>query len=146
MFKDPPKNNTWFISKKIEVRESSLHGVGVFAIAPIDKYEIIECAPVLLFHQDTILQLESSMVKRWQTHVLHDYVFGWVDAQVAIAWGYGSLYNHSNDDPNVFYRMHLDLPGIEYIAKRNIEEGEELWIHYRHSERKIDFDIAGGMI
>jgi len=145
MFKDVPKNNAWF-NKKIEVKQSPLRGVGVFATSPIDKHECFECVPVLLFHRDTMHQLRKSMVKGWQTHVLHDYVFGWEEGQVAIAWGYGSLYNHSDCDSNVSYRMRLDIPGIEFIAKRDIESGEELLVHYRLGKRKIEFDIAGGVI
>ena len=145
MFKDPSKNNAWF-NKKVEVKHSPLHGVGVFATTLIDKHECFECAPVLLFHKDTMYQLRKNMVKHWQTHVLHDYVFGWTEGQVALAWGYGSLYNHSNHDSNVSYRMRTDLPGIEFIAKRVVEVGEELLVHYRLREGKIEFDIAGGVI
>ena len=103
MFKEGSRSQVFF-NKKIELRTSSLHGLGVFATESIDKHECVECAPVILFHQDTMWELRKNNI-RYETHVLHDYVFAWNKKQVAIGLGYASLYNHSNHDANVSYRM-----------------------------------------
>ena len=145
MFKDPPKNNLWF-NNKIEVRKSSLHGMGVFATEAIDAHESIECVPVLLFHRDTMKNLRVQTKNYYQTHVLHDYVFGWEKGLIAIAWGYGSIYNHGEKDANVSYKMRLHVPSIEFITKRKIEAGEELLIHYRCGKAAVEFDPHGGKI
>ena len=53
MFKRKVKNPLWF-SKKVEVKRSTvdLEGLGVFATELIEKREIFESAPVILFHTD----------------------------------------------------------------------------------------------
>ena len=137
MFRDLLKKDLWF-QHKVKVRNSPLHGLGVFASYDIKKHEVIERAPVLCFHKDTMDCLSG--------HVLHDYVFAWSAGQVIIALGCGSLYNHSNDASNISFRARTDLPALEFIAKRDITSGEELLVHYRRGERDIMFDTNGGII
>ena len=145
MFKEASRSQVFF-NKKIEVRTSSLHGLGIFATESIEKHECIESAPVVLFHQDTMHELRKNNIRN-ETHILHDYVFGWERQQVAIGLGYASLYNHANHDANVSYRMLCNEPGrIEFIAKRKIEAGEELLVHYRLGRGAVQFDISGGKI
>ena len=139
MFKDQQSKKQWFCNK-VEVRKSPLHGLGIFAFEDIEKHECIERAPVLAFHRDTMLHLASEHAE----HVLHDYVFSWVQGQVAVCLGYGSLYNHSNDS-NVTFQARTDIPCIEFIAKRDIVLGEELLVHYRRGKCDIEFDLGGGM-
>ena len=137
MFKDALKRNHWF-RNKIEVKKSSVHGLGVFATCDIARHTCIELAPILCFHKDTMDELGM--------HTLNDYVFSWIDAQVVIALGYGSLYNHSNDASNVSFQMRTHLPGIEFITKRDIRKGEELLTHYRRGHADVEFTPGGSII
>ena len=101
-----------FISSKIKVKPSSLHGMGVFAIEPIPKGEVIE---VCYYTTVSIPNPQDSILKR--------YCFA-TKKGIAIAWGYGSIYNHSFE-PNIkFVNSSEDF--IVFSAEGNIEIGEEL--------------------
>jgi SET domain-containing protein len=78
-------------------------------------------------------------------HLLHDYVFGWY-GKAAIGLGCGSIYNHSNDNANASHRMNDDVPGIEFVAKRDIQPGEEILIHYWKGRIRGEFTDSGTMI
>ena len=95
-------------------------GRGVFATRPIAQDELVEHAPVLVVPHD-----EQKLVHKT---VLNDYVFGWGDT-IAVALGYASLYNHSWD-ANVAYRKLLDEELVEFVARRDIDAGEELTTNY----------------
>ena len=140
MFRDPIKNPKWFI-KKIDIKESSIHGLGVFALETISKHEMFESCPVILFHKNTLDAYCQFYDTRY--HILNDYVFKWNDGNLAIALGYGSMYNHSNDQSNASFGMQTDDPRIEFIAKRDIEAGEEIFIHYLRGKGELDFSDAG---
>ena len=139
MFKDPIKNPKWFI-KKIEIKKSLIHGCGVFASEVILKHEMFESCPVVLFHHD-ILNNYSQF--HGVSHILDDYVFKWKNGNLAVALGYGSVYNHSNDQANAVFRAQVDDPRIEFTAKRDIQPGEEIFTHYRHGKCELDFDDSG---
>ena len=55
------------------------------------------------------------------------------------------MYNHSDDAKgekcgwNASYRMHSNIPCVEYFAKRDIEPGEEIMIHYLKGRANIEF-------
>jgi SET domain-containing protein len=71
-----------------------------------------------------------------------DYVFIWGKKTVAIALGYGSLYNHSYS-PNARY---YDGPGRTkvFMALRTIRAGEEILVNYNgdpKSREKVEFDV-----
>lgn len=51
------------------------------------------------------------------------------EEKVAVATGYGSLYNHSYN-PNAQHAKHLDLEEIHFHALRDISTGEEITINY----------------
>ena len=105
---------------------SELHGLGVFAAAPIEAGAVIEICPVLLFPKT---QLEH--VRRT---VLDDYYFDWGDdgEWYAMALGYGSLYNHAYQ-PNADYAMDFETNTIDFFALRDIEPGEEILVNYNGS-------------
>ena len=78
--------NPLFLSTKIKVGDSTLHGRGVFAIESISSGEIIEeCHFIKLFEKDFI-KLDKS---------IRDISFGWpifnIDTH-AIVLGFGSIY------------------------------------------------------
>jgi len=139
MFKEPSTGPNRFI-KKVEIKESPVHGYGIFASEPILKHEIFESCPVIIFHK----RILKDYVEFYgvESHLLEDYVFEWANGEVAIALGYGSLYNHSNQSNATFHMDPAD-PRIQFIAKRDIKTGEEIFTHYRHGQCDLEFDDLG---
>jgi hypothetical protein len=136
MFREEEDELSFTISNKVDVRNSDIHGLGVFTTKPIKKYEIIEVAPVVLIAQDTLSTLRSFYEQR---HVLHDYVFLWSEGRVAFPLGYAGLYNHAWD-PNAFWRCNEEGPGRLIIrAKRDIDVNEEITIRYNSDPDKLPF-------
>jgi hypothetical protein len=118
-------------SDVLEVRQSPGKGRGVFAKVDIPKGTVFERVPLLVVETE---ELEDSR--------LMDYVFVWSKKSVAIALGYGSLYNHSYK-PNARY---YDGPGRTkvFMAVRTIRAGEEILVNYNgdpKSREKVEFDV-----
>ena len=65
-----------------------------------------------------------------------DYVFFWDHHEAAIALGYGSIYNHSNDPnakwcPSFAFVSNRKKPDrIEFVTLKDIEAGEQIFTHY----------------
>jgi len=98
-------------------------GRGVFATRAFARGELVEVAPVLV--------LPAAQQDRLDQTVLDSYVFGWGDS-IAIAFGYGSLYNHSWT-PNLEYRKRLAQACIEFVAITDIVLGAEFFTNYTAS-------------
>lgn len=118
-------------SEYLEVRRIPGKGRGVFARIMIPKGTTFETVPVLVCKQDDII-----------CSTLMDYVYAWGKETVALALGYGSLYNHSFK-PNARY---YDLPMArkEYTALRDIQPGEEVTINYNgdpKSKKSVGFEV-----
>ena len=82
-------------SDAIEVKQIKGKGRGVFARRLIYDGEVIERVPVL------VLPIGESRTASGPTP-MSDYCFDWGRGTVAVALGYGSLYNHSYQ-PNARY-------------------------------------------
>ena len=105
---------------KIKVAPSTIHGIGVFVTEFIAKGEVIEIAPCLTMSSSERTLTAQTTLKR--------YGYG-CGENVAIVWGYGSLYNHSNT-PNAVYKW-LDYDGpVEFSALRDLKPGEEILTNY----------------
>jgi SET domain-containing protein len=119
-------------SDAIEVRQVKGKGRGVFARRPIRKGEVIERVPVL------VLPLDEGE----NGSVLPSYCFMWGRNKVALALGYGSLFNHSFR-PNARY----DDVGRQtkvFSALRDIAPGEEITVNYNGDPRDkspVGFDV-----
>lgn len=96
-------------------------GRGVFAVRPIRKGEVIETVPVLVIPAPQVDDLEKTL--------LDHYVYSWSDERLAVALGYGSLYNHSYT-PNALYVKHPETSTIDYVALADIEAGAEITVNY----------------
>lgn len=106
-------------SNAVQVKEVRGKGLGVFAARDIASDEVIERCPVLVLSKSDVWQVDSSLSR---------YVFTWRDDQVALALGYGSLYNHSFE-PNA----RCEDRGRrckQFVAIREIVEGEEITFNY----------------
>ena len=82
-------------SASIEVKRIKGKGRGVFARRLIRKGELIEKVPMLVL---SIEEYHDGISKT----SLANYCFAWGQGTVALALGYGSLYNHSYK-PNARY-------------------------------------------
>jgi uncharacterized protein len=112
-------------SALIEVRQSKLHGNGVFATQHIAGGQTIEVCPALVFDEE-----------QWELTnetVLHGYFYEAPDGQTLLALGYGSLYNHA-EDPSAEYEVETSPPCVTVTAARTIMPGEEVTIRYGRAE------------
>lgn len=98
-------------------------GRGVFTGGEIATDSVIELCPVIVLPAH-----ETSMIHRSS---LHDYYFLWDDevGSIALALGYGSLYNHSSQ-PNAIFEVDHSSQSIRFSALRTIQAGEEVCIDY----------------
>lgn len=108
---------------KIYVDKSPVHGWGVFAKEIISEGEIIEECPLLTL---PISPGES-------TPLLIDYRFNWPSGnewvEQVVTLGFGSLYNHS-EIPNAYWTSDLDKKTFKFIATKQIEPNEEIFVWY----------------
>ena len=110
-------------SPKIYADKSPVHGWGVFAKELIKEGEVFEECPTLTL----------PIKKGESTPLLIDYRFNWPqgtewDEQV-IAFGFGSLYNHS-ENANAYWSSNLENKTFLFIANRDIQPNEEIFIWY----------------
>jgi SET domain-containing protein len=99
---------------KLAVKKSTIHGFGVFADKDIRSGEKLEeCAFVFSNTED---------------EVIIDYIFE-AGKKFALLFGYGSLYNHS-DDPNAEYSFNMKGRVATFKAARAIKKGEEIFVSY----------------
>lgn len=111
----------WTQSPLICVRHIEGKGRGVFARTFIPDGTVIERVPLLILPIRDLWSPEGNSC-------LADYVFAWNRNSVALALGYGSLYNHSYE-PNARY----DDVGRNtkvFTAIRDISPGDEVTVNY----------------
>lgn len=92
-------------------------GRGVVATKTIQEGQTIEVCPVLLFKQKT------------SNHMLQEYCFRWDKETVALALGWGSLYNHSYT-PNAVCDPDKRRKAVVITALTKIEKGTEITFNY----------------
>ena len=107
---------------KILLHPSGRGGMGVFCKEKITAGDFIEiCYLYDLKTNDSIDDI-----------TLYDYRFYYPKQSPqthVLAWGYGSLYNHS-DTPNADWKDYPDEFAFIFFALRDIEPGEEICIYY----------------
>jgi len=108
---------------KIYVDKSPVHGWGVFAYEEIKEGEVFEECPIFTL---PIPKGESSPL-------LIDYRFNWPQGteweEQVISWGFGNLYNHS-DNPNAYWISDLERKIFKFIAVKDISPGQEIFVWY----------------
>jgi SET domain-containing protein len=107
------------------VRKVRGMGRGVFAGRAFAKGEVIEVCPVVRLDPAPVGSLGA----------LDHYVFKWgPDGKtLAVALGYGSLYNHSAT-PNARFSPRTAKDDIVFRASRDIAAGEQILIDYEWTE------------
>lgn len=127
---------------KIEIKKST-YGRGVFSKEVIKAGETVEVSPVLLIPKGDLQEIDYAPgkfeLKKVRKNPIKDkdvqlsrYVFFWNEELEAIALGYGSLYNH-NPNPNIKHERNYQSETIVFIALRDLNPGEELYINYGYS-------------
>jgi SET domain-containing protein len=120
-------------SNAIEVKRVKGKGRGVFARRAIRAGTVIERVPVLVlpYTED-----------EWESQ-LTPYYFTWGEDTVALALGYGSLYNHSYR-PNARYDDVGPRTKV-FTALRDIRPGEEITVNYNgdpDDRSPVGFDVV----
>lgn len=97
-------------------------GRGVFAGRSFRSGEVVEMAPVIVFRVCDLPRIVATILFQWEPHPKGS-------GLRAIAFGYGSLYNHANPS-NMRYDPDVAAAAIRFTAVRDIASGEELTINY----------------
>ena len=105
----------------LEIRDVAGKGRGVFAQKRFAPGELIEQAPVIVLPSAQAGFLDQTLLKNYYYH--------WDNASVALALGFGSLYNHAYA-PNAHYVKSVKEALIKFVALRTIEVGEEITVNY----------------
>lgn len=105
------------------IKQTGKYGKGVYATRAIKQGELIEQSPVLV--------AQTSEWEHLKNTVLFDYCFTWGfdDEDIAIALGYGSLYNHSFN-PNATFTNNPVNQSIDFFAITDIRDNDEITINY----------------
>ncbi len=123
-------------SQLIYCKRTKTRGRGVFARCRIEAGQVIEEVPVIVIPV-TDLYAPSG------TSILANYVFHWREGYVAMALGFGALYNHSYT-PNAACED-LAPQTKRLTAIRTIERDEEITFNYAgHPDATDDvgFDVV----
>jgi SET domain-containing protein len=114
---------------------SGKHRYGMFCTQDIGKKSVIEVCPIILIPPDQAREIVKS-------HVLYGYYFEWKRKSIALALGYGSLYNHS-PKPNAAFDADFPNQYIIFKALRNIPAGEEILVDYHsgNPDEKVWFEV-----
>ena len=121
-------------SDAVEVKRCKGKGRGVFARRAIRKGEVFETCPVLVLPGDSIEDFSAG---------IGPYVFRWGEGKLALALGFGSLYNHSYR-PNARYND-VGPQTKAFQALRDIAPGEEVTVNDNGEptrRRKVWFDVV----
>lgn len=107
---------------KIIVKDSPLHGLGVFALVDIAEGEVIERCPYIVIDDDDLAEENR----------LNDYLFSSPDQEgdYLVVLGYAMMYNH-DDQPNCEWEIDDDDHRfVSFVALRAIKRGEEITQSY----------------
>ena len=108
---------------RISIQDTEDRGRGVFALCDFVPGDLIEICPVIVLPPADREHIERSQ--------LYNYYFDWGgdEQQLAIALGYGSLYNHSAQ-PNAYYLMDFERDELLIYCHQAIRAGEEICFNY----------------
>jgi SET domain-containing protein len=108
------------MNEMVEIKESSIHGKGVFAARDIDAGEILSVSHVTLLHHDEQLPEAIATLE-----------FPWNDEYYALCLsGVGSFFNHDKHFNAKVLHQDKEHLTQTFVSTRNIEKGEEIFIFY----------------
>jgi SET domain-containing protein len=106
---------------RLAVGPSPIHGTGVFARRAFEPGELLECCPVIVCPAGEEAMLEQTSLRGLYFH--------WDDEAVAVALGFGSLYNHAWGS-NARYEPDVEASVIRIVCVRPIAAGDEVTVNY----------------
>jgi len=109
--------NLSYISPKAAVKESSIHGRGLFAIEPIRKGEIVCVKGGHIFNRETLEQVAGTLGPA-EIQIGEDLFIGPLSEQEREG---SMIFSNHSCEPNIGVRGQ-----IVFVALRDIEAGEEL--------------------
>jgi len=112
------------MEQTIEIKSTGhkIKGRGVFALKDFKAGEVIENCPVIVFTPKERKVLEKTY--------LNYYIYPWRSTRsAAIAFGYGSIYNHSFE-PNADWKQDFKKGVMVYKAIKPIKKGEQILVNY----------------
>ena len=120
-----------YSSNKVFVSKSKIKnaGRGVFAAQKIKKGEVIEVCPLIIVPKSDMSNLRESIL------VTYFFYFGKNKERLAVAFGSGSIYNHSYT-PNATYQIRVKKKTIDFIAIKDIKKNEEITFNYSFGNPK----------
>jgi len=120
-----------YASGKVYVSRSGISkaGRGVFASRNIKKGGVIETCPIIKVPRGDVSNYAESVL------VTYFFYFGKNKQRIAIALGFGSIYNHSIN-PNISYNIKPKAKIIEFVALKDIKKDVELTFDYYNRSNK----------
>jgi len=116
----------------LRVVELGARGRGVVAERAIARGELIERSPVIIIPEQERAAVDPTNVGNyiflWEHGTTGEDIYSRT-GRAAVALGYTSLVNHS-DDPNCEFVRHIDELALDLYARRAIAPGEELTFDY----------------
>lgn len=109
--------NLSYISSKATARESSIHGTGLFALAPIAKGEVVCVKGGYIFNRHT-LQVMPEWYRAAEIQIADDLFIGPVNEDERSG---SMIFSNHSCEPNIGVQGQ-----IVFVAMRDIEAGEEL--------------------
>jgi len=123
--------STRVAARRLRVAEAPRVGRGVFAERDYEAGEVIESAPVIVIPASDWTHMEKTE--------LFNYCYAWGEGleEMAIALGFGSLYNHCYT-PNARYVRRCRERLIDFVALTPIAKGEQITINYNGAANCLD--------
>ena len=112
-----------FISPKLEVKKSPIHGLGVFAKDFIQKDEVFETSHFWVLNETDFGKIDPT---------IKEISFAWpmfTNESHAVVLGWASIYNHS-DDNNAAWTTDVEGRFFKFYAVKDIQPGEEICTNY----------------
>ena len=94
---------------------SGKHRYGMFCTEDILADSVIEICPILIIPGEQAREIVRG-------YILYEYYFEWKKDSIALALGYGSLYNHAAT-PNAFFEADYKNQYIIFKAATDIPSG-----------------------
>ena len=109
--------NLSYISPKAAVKESSIHGRGLFAVQPIKRGEIVCIKGGYIFNRETLREVASTLGPA-EIQIAEELFIGPLNGQEREG---GMIFSNHSCEPNIGVQGQ-----IVFVALRDIQAGEEL--------------------